>query len=303
MATKLAKARKTASKPPATKMCLKCHQVRKLSDFYSNRDWLAQAGKDVWCKKCISAIRTKDEMREYFFANNRKWNERIWVAAEKKASLIAAKSEKFQKLSEDMKEHALEGIACEQVPSLMQLHYEYVDNTQNINVQTYEEAKDAGHVVEESTKKSNIKSYNPFFNGDFTPSELEYLENFYSELETDFDLADVSLRDNAKKLAKAALTVDKMQNDYLAARCQIQDLNNAVNSYNLLSSMGNFAANKRKPGEKTGMGSWSEIAFFLETNQHTMQRKIEWPKDDVDKTIDEFRYIVEALDLQGGDTQ
>ena len=44
-------------------------------------------------------------------------------------------------------------------------------------------------------------------------------------------------------------------------------------------------------------GSWSEISFYLETNGHPMTRKIEWEKDDVDRTIDEFRYIVESLDL------
>ena len=60
---------------------------------------------------------------------------------------------------------------------------------------------------------------------------------------------------------------------------------------------GNFAACKRKPGDKGGLGSWAEICFQLETTGHTMQRKIEWEKDDVDKTIEEFRYIVESLGL------
>ena len=85
MATTLAKQRKTAKKPPATKLCLHCNQVRNLSEFYSNRDWLAQAGKDIWCKKCVGQIQTKDEMREYFFENHRKWDDKIWENARKKA--------------------------------------------------------------------------------------------------------------------------------------------------------------------------------------------------------------------------
>jgi len=292
------KPRKTAKKPAVTKMCLHCNQVRNLSDFYSNRDWIDQGGKDIWCKKCISQIKTKDDMREYFWENHRKWDERIWNNAQKKAELQAAKNVVYQKSPEDRRSVILEALTCQQIPSIMQIHYAYVDNSQDINANDYQEAKEAGKIVEMKVDP-NVKTYNAFFNGDFKQSELEYLENFYNELSNDFDLSDISLRDNAKKLAKAALTVDKMQNDYLAGRCQIQDLNNAVSSYNLLASMGNFAASKRKPGDKTGMNSWSEISFYCESHGYPMTRKIEWPKDDVDKTIDEFRYIVEALDLNG----
>lgn len=292
------KPRKTAKKPAVTKMCLHCNQVRNLSDFYSNRDWIDQGGKDIWCKKCISQIKTKDDMREYFWENHRKWDERIWNNAQKKAELQAAKNVVYQKSPEDRRNVILEALTCQQIPSIMQIHYAYVDNSQDINANDYQEAKEAGKIIEMKVDP-NVKTYNAFFNGDFKQSELEYLENFYDELSNDFDLSDISLRDNAKKLAKAALTVDKMQNDYLAGRCQIQDLNNAVSSYNLLASMGNFAASKRKPGDKAGMNSWSEISFYCESHGYPMTRKIEWPKDDVDKTIDEFRHIVEALDLNG----
>ena len=290
------KPRKTAKKPAVTKMCLHCNQVRNLSDFYSNRDWIDQGGKDIWCKKCISQIKTKDDMREYFWENHRKWDERIWNNAQKKAELQAAKNVVYQKSPEDRRNVILEALTCQQIPSIMQIHYAYVDNSQDINANDYQEAKEAGKIVEMKVDP-NVKTYNAFFNGDFKQSELEYLENFYNELSNDFDLSDISLRDNAKKLAKAALTVDKMQNDYLAGRCQIQDLNNAVSSYNLLASMGNFAASKRKPGDRAGLGSWSELTLQLESTGHPCTRKIEWPKDDVDKTIEEFRYIVQSLGL------
>ena len=296
--TGLAKTRKTDKKPPATRMCLKCHSVRRLSEFYSNRDWIDQAGKDIWCKKCISQIKTKDEMREYFYENHRKWDERIWENAAKKAEMQAAKNPVYQKSNEDRRAIILEALTCQMVPSIMQIHYAYVDNSQDINANTYEEAKEAGKIIElgEVRKaKPNVKTYNAFFNGDFKPSELEYLENFYKDLDADFDLSDVSLRDNAKKLAKAALTVDKMQNDYLSGRCQIQDLNNAVNSYNLLMNMGNFAASKRKPGEKSGLNNWAETTMYCETHGHPCIKKIEWEKDVVDTALEGLAYIVQSL--------
>lgn len=299
--TTLSKPRKTAKKPKTTKLCLHCNQVRNLSEFYSNRDWLAQAGKDIWCKKCISQIQTKDEMREYFFENNRKWNEKIWENARKKAERVAAQNEKFMKLSDDMRESFLEKMTCEQVPGVMQINYEYIDNSQDININSYQEAKEAGKVVEEKPKgkDANVKTYNAFFNGDFKPAELEYLENYYNGLAEDFKLEDTALRDNAKKLAKAALTADKVQNDYMAGRCAMKDVTDAMTQYNTLMTIGNFAASKRKPGEKVGMNSWSETTAYCETHGHPCIKKIEWPKDVVDVVLDGLGYIIESMRDEG----
>lgn len=305
MATILSKSRKTDKKPPATRMCLHCHSVRNLSEFYSNRDWIEQAGKDIWCKKCISQIQTKDGMREYFFENHRKWDERIWSAAEKKAEMQAAKNTVYQKSSEDRRATILEALTCSMVPTVMQVNYAYIDNSQDINAQTYEEAKEAGKIVELGEVKKtnpNVKTYNAFFNGDFKPAELEYLEDYYEQLETDFDLSDIALRDNAKKLAKAALTADKVQNDYMAGRCSMKDVSDAMQQYNSLLSIGNFAASKRKPGDKNGMGSWAEATAYLETHGHPCIKKIEWEKDVVDTCLDGLGYIIESM-REDGETE
>lgn len=298
MATVLSKARKTAKKPPVTRLCTHCHCVRNLSEFYSNRDWIEQAGKDVWCKNCVSQIKDKDGMREYFFENHRQWDERIWDAAKKKAELQAIKKEVYQKSSEDRREVILEALTCNMVPTVMQIHYAYIDNSQDINVQSYEQAKEAGKIVEIGEVKKanpNVKTYNAFFNGDFKPAELEYLQDYYSQLEKDFDLSDIALIDNAKKLAKAALTADKVQNDYMSGKCAMKDVTDAMTQYNSLLSIGNFAASKRKPGDKTGLSSWAETTAYLETHGHPCIKKIEWPKDVVDTALDGLGYIIESM--------
>lgn len=286
-------------KVPTTKMCTCCHQIRKLGDFYSNRDWVDQLGKDAWCKSCAAKAKTKDELRKYFFENNREWSDKLWDSAYKKAELSANKNEVFQKTTDERRESILNQLACQNVLKSMQLSYRFVDNSQNVNINSYEEAKEAGMIVESApqTKDPNIKTYNAFFNGDFKPAELEYLEEYYRGLNRDFNLSDISLQDNAKKLAKAALTADKIQNDYLAGRCSIQDLNNAIAQYDLLMKTGNFAACKRKPGDKEGMGSWAELTLHLETHGFLTDKLVVWGKDDVDRTIDEFRYITQAIGI------
>lgn len=301
MPTVLSKSRKS---PPQTKLCLHCNHTKPLAQFYANRGWAEQNQKDIWCKSCVSKCRTKDDIRKYFFENNREFTDDLWANACKIAEQQCANKTAYQKANEDRKAYLLEQVACSVIPSIMQLsqNYKYIDNTQDIHTNTYEEAKENGKVTDngETKKDPNIKGYSEFFNGFFKPAELKYLEDYYAGLESDFDLSDISLRDNAKKLAKASLLVDKVQNDYMAGKCALQDVKDAIAQYDLLMKTGNFAACKRKPGDKAGLGSWAEIAFYCETNGHPMQRKIEWEKDDVDRTIDEFYYLVESLDLNGG---
>ena len=291
------------SKPPAqTRLCLHCNQTRPLSNFFSNRDWVDNGKKDKWCKQCIAKIRTKDEMRRYFWENNREWKENVWENALKQAELQAAKSTVYQKSNADRQAVLLESIACPIMPSLMQrtMNYKFEDHYNNPYSNDYDQAKQNGEIVELNPKTKqdkNLKVYNQFFNGEFKPAEIEYLEKLYNDFAHDFNLSDVSLKDNAKKLAKASLLVDKVQNDYMAGRCSLQDVKDAIAQYDLLMKTGNFAACKRKLDDAGGMGSWSELTLYLETHGFTCDKLVQWPKDDVDKTIEEFKYIVESLGL------
>ena len=99
----------------------------------------------------------------------------------------------------------------------------------------------------------------------------------------------------AKKLAKASLLVDKVQNDYMAGKCQLQDVKDAIAQYDLLLKTGNFAACKRKPEEKQEETSFSEITKYCETHGYPCTKKIEWPKDVVDQTLDALQYIAVAI--------
>lgn len=292
-------------KPPAqTKVCLHCNMTKPLSKFYSNRGWVDNACKDAWCKDCVAKIRTKDDMRRYFWENNREWKENVWENAIKQAQLEAAKTLVYQKSNEDRRETIVEAVACPKMPSLMQKtqNYQFEDHTKDVNANSYDEAKEEGKIVEfnpSKAKDKNLKVYDEFFNGEFKPAEIEILQEYYRGLEADFNLSDTSLRDNAKKLAKASLLVDKAQNDYMAGKCSLQDVKDSIAQYDLLLKTGNFAACKRKADDKSGMGSWAELTLHLETNGFLTDKLVYWDQDDVDKTINEFRYIAEAIGLEG----
>lgn len=290
-----AKPRKEVKKP--TKLCMRCNRVKELTNFYGNKDWTEQLGRDIWCKDCVNHCATKDDMREYFWENRREWDERLWETARKKAAETAAKNAVYQKSSEERRAAILEKLTCQQVPAYMHMisYYKYVDNGLDGKTLSYQEAKEQGKIVEE--KDPMIKIYSEAFNGYFKPDELKYLETYYASLEKDFDLDTENLRDYARKLAKASMLADKAQDNYAAGRCDFSVVKDALAQFDMLSKSANFAACKRKPGDAGGMGSWAELTYKLETSGHPCTRKIEWEKDDVDRTIEEFKYIVEALGL------
>lgn len=287
------KPRRPAKRP--TKLCLRCGRVKELNDYYSNRDWEEQLGKDVWCKECVNRCTEKDEIREYFWENHREWNERIWELAKKKAESLAAQNTTYQKASEERRQLILDRLTCQQVPAVMSPHYKYYDPTKDGKAVSYQEAKSNGTIIQE--EDANVKVYSEDFNGYFKPAELRYLETYYQSLENDFDLDTENLRDYARKLSKASLLADKAQDDYAAGRCDFGVVKDALAQFDMLSKSANFAACKRKPGEAGGMGSWAELTYKLETSGHPCTRKIEWEPDDVDRTIMEFKHIVEALGL------
>lgn len=290
-----AKSRKPAKRAASTKLCLHCGRVKQLSDYYQNKDWAEQLGKDVWCKDCVNRCTTKDEIREYFWENNRDWNERIWDMATKKAEALAAKNLTYQKTSDERRKLILERLTCQQVPVVMQTQYKYVDNTKDGKTLSYEEAKETGKVVVE--EDPNLKVYSEEFNGYFKPYELRYLENYYQSLENDFDLDTENLRDYARKLSKASLQADKAQDDYAAGRCDFSVVKDALSQFDMLSKSANFAACKRKPTDTTGMNSWGEMIQYLETHGHPCVNPVVWEKDDVDLAIAELGHIVRAIGL------
>lgn len=286
------------SKPPVqTRLCLHCNQTKPLAKYFSNRDWVENGCKDSWCKECLAKIKTKDEMRRYFWENNRAWKENVWDNLIKQAELEAAASNVYQKSNAERRQIILEQLACPKIPSVMQQkqNYQFEDHTKDVHTNSYDEAKENGKIVEMPVKDKNVKTYNAFFNGEFKPSEIEILENYYTQLEQDFDLSDVSLRDNAKKLAKASLLADKVQNDYMAGRCSLQDVKDAMAQYDLLMKTGNFAACKRKPGDKNTLNNWAETTLYCETHGYPCIKPLNWEKDEVDIAIDGLNYIIESM--------
>lgn len=286
---------KRTKDPPQTKLCPHCGKVKPIKDFFRNRDWEEQMGYDLWCRDCVAKCSTKDQIKEYFWENHREWTERVWETAGKKAEAAAANNITFQKSTGDRREKLMEKLTCSQVPSIMLQFYKYVDPTKTSGALSYQEAKERGEVIEEDP---NVKVYSEEFNGMFKPAELHYLQEYYRNLEEDYNLDTENMRDYARKVAKASMLADKMQDDYSAGRLMDFDVvQKAMTQFDTLSKSASLAACKRKDGDGNVIGSWGEMAKYLEMNGHPMQKPVVWEKDDVDLAIEELRHIVRAIGL------
>lgn len=288
---------KSRTKKP-TKLCLKCGRTRRVDDFYANRDWSDQLGRDIWCKECVNRCVTKEAIKEYCWENHREFTERMWDTAQKRAEKLAANNATYTKANEERRKNLLERLTAQQIPAVMPMYYQYVDNSKDGRSLSYAEAKANGETIEDDSDDSE-RIYSEDFNGWFTQRDLNYLNRYYKRLDDDFGFDNESIRDYARKVCKSSLVADKAQDLFAQGRVDYSVVKDAMQQFDNLSKSANFAACKRKKDNGSGMTSWSEASLYLQTHGHPYTRKIEWPKDDVDRTILEFHHIVEALHLDG----
>lgn len=292
-----AKSRAAKADTVTTKLCLKCGLPKDAKkDFYANRDWTQQLGKDIWCKNCVGKCATKDNIKEYFWNNHRQWDEKIWEGALTKAKRLISTNNTYMKAPEEIQKTMLERLTAQQVPLVMSTAYKYIDYSKS-DALTYEEAKANGDIPMDENEEQKI--YSEAFDGYYTQRDLNYLESYYNKLQEDFTFDNESIRDYARKVCKASLQADRAQNDYCAGRCQFSDVKDALTLFDMLSKSANFAACKRKTGESSGLTSWSETTLYLMTNKKIKQRKIEWPQDVVDRVTNNLRHLTTALGLDG----
>lgn len=274
-----------------SKVCLKCGQTKSLEDFYGNKEYKAQLGKDAWCKSCFSKCTCKQDVAKYCWENNREWNEKMWADALKKAQFTLSTSDAYAKSSSDRQIMLAERLAVQQIPQLLALYYKYIDH----GGKSYEDAKRDGELP--PIKDSTEKIYSAEFNGEFTQRDLQYVEQYYGDLKSQYDLDTVNARDYAKQTAIASLMANKAREDYRAGRCSLQDMNDAMALFDRLSKSGCFSPSNRRKDKIAGLTSWGEAALKLETGGYGNMRRIEWPEDDVDRCINSLRHLSTSLGL------
>ena len=210
--------RKRTNKTPK-KLCVKCGKVLPLNDFYRNREWSAQSYRDAWCKKCVNDFcTTRESLREYCWYNNRAWSDEYYDQALNRAMYSLSTSGDYLsaggKDAEQKRKRLEEEAACRSFLGIMNLAglYHYTENVDTDgNYRTYNEKSGEGTIAsnpQEPGLDDGELIFSREWNGLYTQRELDYLNDYYAQLEEGFVLDNQNIQDYARKAAKASLDAD-----------------------------------------------------------------------------------------------
>lgn len=298
-------ARATVKKPATVKMCLRCQKVKPLADFYSNKSWSDQNGRDLYCKDCARDMCVdRDTLRQYMWENNRLWLDAIWEAAEKRAMRVLANNAEFlnERTTKKKKEEIKNRAICNQAFFTMNLanFYAYHDNSDDEgNIRDFNPDSMDGSLVQtdggEMVADDGARVYSATWNGTFTKREIQYLDEYYDRLDNEFVLDDVNIRDYARKVAKASLEADTRYNLMRIGKCTSQEWKEAQHMFDTMSKSANFAACQKKDRGAANNEVLCEIIQNIEIHHRADMPQVFFPPDDIDRIIADFAHTDDAV--------
>ena len=280
----------------ASKLCISCNRILPLEKFSTNKLWASQQYRDAWCTECTREFCVDEEtVKQYCFQNNRKFKEKAWEAAKKKAAYDLANNKVWLNPltppERKAKEESLANARAFLVIKNNAYAYEYEENLR-VTDSTRDE------VVHEFSSEEDKPYYDKVWRGWFTKDQVEMLDEIYAKYEEDFVLDNINIQDYARKVAKASLNADIAEDRMRRGQGTPTEYKEAQKIFDDLSKSSNFAACRRKPGESTGMGSLGEIILRLETQGDLDENPYIFPDDDIDKVIAAYQYTLEAVGME-----
>ena len=280
----------------ASKLCIRCNRILPLEKFSTNKLWASQQYRDAWCTECTREFCVDEEtVKQYCFQNNRKFKEKAWEAAKKKAAYDLANNKVWlNPLTPPERKEKEESLAYARAFLVIKNNayaYEYEENLR-VTDSTREQ------VVHEFSSEEEKPYYDKVWRGWFTKDQVEMLDDIYAKYEEDFVLDNINIQDYARKVAKASLNADIAEDRMRRGQGTPTEYKEAQKIFDDLSKSSNFAACRRKPGESTGMGSLGEIILRLETQGYLDENPYTFPDDDIDKVIQAYQYTLEAVGME-----
>lgn len=294
-----------ASRANPSKLCLRCRQVKPVTDFFKNRLWTAQKYCDTVCRDCAKEmVCDKESLRKYFWDNNRLWVDGIWDAAKRKAERSYSVNPEYldKKTSLKKKQKIEDDATAKAALGMMSLegYYQYCENNTDEDGEYREfdaDSSDGSLILDAEGAEvyNSAKKYSKEWEGLYTQNELQYLDEYYQRLDSEFVLGDVVMQDYAKKIAQASLEANRKGQKMREGTCSFQEWQQAQKMFDDLCKSSNFAACQRKSMDSNGLGSVSEIIMNIEINHHAECPEIHFPPDDIDKILADFAHTEVAI--------
>ncbi|GLI82329.1 hypothetical protein ANABIO32_00150 [Rossellomorea marisflavi] len=267
------------------KQCIHCLQLKeKKRNFYKSYSNWHGDGLLPYCKTCLkSYLKDKENnttaVKEILRILDKPYKEEMWNKAkemENDTLGVYLKNIALNDSSEtyDSSDHLINNVV----------------NTHGVSVSSPEKT-----VTHQDTYVQEDKVYSKSWLGYYTPTEIEYLEDYYIGLDRDFRIVTKSHKDYAKKIAKASLHMDKcfqeMQDGVNGADKKYKE---AKDIFDTLSKSAKFSESQRGITD-VGMGSISQIVEMVESETWVYEHKNDLDQDNYDRLIEDFKHIYKSL--------
>lgn len=285
---------------PTSKKCPICGKNKKFASYYTHRDYTQEHGYDKICKSCVKSMAvSKQGLIKYCEMSSRVFKDELWVWAESKVTEKYKADAEFNSLTKIQQEKFLtEKIVNSYFSQMNQTNwYTYVESSsiesKNLfnNVIVEEDFDDDEPIV----KKKEKKTYSEKWGGTFSKTDLDWLEDQYMKSQRDYELKTETDHQYAMNAAISGLIVRKTREEYLngitGADKRYKD---AVATYDSICTSAKFNQKTRSDNAASGLGSFGETWKMLE-EMGFAPVKVTFPKDDVDKILEEYAHSHVAL--------
>ena len=285
-----------------SKKCPLCGRNKKLSSYYSHRDYSKEKSRDPICKECSRSLASsKEGMMKYCNTTSRRFDEVLWKWAEDKITLKFKEDIEYNSLSEDKKKKILnEKIVSAYFGQMNQVNwYAFVPDKSVDMKELKADLEDEEYDNTPVKKRKERKTYSAKWGGDFTSEEIIYLEDQYKKAQDQYDLKTGNDFEYAMNVAVAGLIVRKNRNGYLNGENGADKrYKEAVAIYDSLCTSSKFNQKTRSTNDTAGLGSLSEIVARLEQSGF-LQKKIIFDDDHIEKVNADLRHVLSSV---GGDS-
>lgn len=294
-----------------TKICSECGQVLPLKDFYVNKQWEEQKGRDKWCTACAKRqCFTKEKQQRYLHENNRAFSPGLWQRCEKRVTTQLCADDRYVKASTEEKTRQMASAISQMYlrNCNMPAYYKYeehdecssVDEAVRQEAQRIQRTIDTQPDLGDYDQEDEQSVYSMKFGGWFKKREIRWQEDYYARMAETFDLTDPNTHDYCVKNAVASLVVNNAADEYRRGKIQLKEYKDAMSVYDMTSKSANFAACKRKAEEKReDIGSLGELIALIEGPMAMEFQKVQFEPDDIDRVQADYRHAIRAADGEG----
>ena len=140
----------------------------------------------------------------------------------------------------------------------------------------------------------DVPIWNEEWQGEYTPVEVDYLNRYMTNLETDFKIETATQKDYARKIAKTSLEADKALAKMLKGDPEAEKkYNNLMSTFDKLNKTAKFAESERSRTD-VALGNFGKVFEAVEEHNWVPQYEPE-DKDMFDKLLDQFSNINKSL--------